>query len=337
MASLALVIVAATVAFHLVVAQASVRAPGGIIYQWATFNNTLFLHMSAPTSWQWVAMGTGNRMRNSNMYKMYQNGKGGITLSTRTSNGHAGTYYEERENVDLLFGSGIVNQRMVANIRCRDGCDGQDMGGSERWIAGWRAGEALDSEDVNTETEMHTDARVYEVDLDVAALTSSAAFVDGSPFSGAVNPGTVGVTSINDPKPTVHGILMIAAFLVLYPLGAIIMPLFGLVLLHAIWQLVTFTVMWAGVATGIIVAQDNRLVRKPVPFSDISRSSFILYANPELFNYSTSLKSIPASAPSSAPSSSCNPSLVGCTIATSRNIALVGGSVRCTSGTVVSF
>lgn len=190
---------------------------------------------------------------------IYTDGAGNVTLSTRTSNGHTGTFFsdERQEDVELLAGSGINNERMTANILCRDGCGGLDLTGTDKWIAGWRDGEAFDTTDLDAPANMHLDARVYEVDYDVATV---AEFDLAEPFAGTDAFTNRGVISVNDPKPVIHAVLMSVAFLILYPIGAIIMPLFGRWQLHAVWQLVAFLVMWAGFAIGYISANENEFV-----------------------------------------------------------------------------
>lgn len=228
--------------------------------------------MEAPTSYQWIALGTGSQMRGSDMFLIYQDGDGNVTPSTRTGTGHVMPEYTERDDVELLAGSGISNGNMVANIKC-GACDGLDLTDSNSWIAAWKSGDSLDSTSPSERISEHDEEDGFSVDFAQAAISS-----DSNPFlttssdggsssdtgSNSDNTGS-GVVSSKSSDNTdailrAHGIIMSIVFLAGYPLGAVLMPIVGKWFIHAGWQTVVFMGMWAGLALGVIVGNRENKV-----------------------------------------------------------------------------
>ncbi|KAF9768066.1 hypothetical protein IL306_014674 [Fusarium sp. DS 682] len=90
---------------------------------------------------------------------------------------------------------------------------------------------------------------------------------DSNPFtgsnensnSGSSSGGAVTQTG-SSPSNTVrraHGIVMSIAFIAGYPLGAILMPMFGKWFIHAGWQVLSLLLMWAGFGLGYVYARDG--------------------------------------------------------------------------------
>ncbi|KAF5962330.1 cellobiose dehydrogenase, partial [Fusarium bulbicola] len=66
-----------------------------ICYTWAVPSSTassssgnLFIRIQAPFEYQWVGLGTGDKMSGSTMFVIYQDGTSNVTLSTRIGHGH---------------------------------------------------------------------------------------------------------------------------------------------------------------------------------------------------------------------------------------------------------
>lgn len=235
--------------------------------------------MEAPSSVQWAGLGIGSSMSGAEMFLIYQNGDGNVTLSTRTGTGHVMPQYAKRPAVELLAGSGVVNNKMIANIRCGD-CDSLDFGGSNSWIAAWKNGDSLSSTSVSERITQHDEETGFSVDFAQASISS-----DSNPFTSSS--GKTGSDSDSDSKtgsgsgsgsssgvvsessgPTkavlrAHGIIMSIVFLVGYPLGAVLMPLVGKWFIHAGWQVIAFLGMWVGFGLGYVYAVHGGYVSQP--------------------------------------------------------------------------
>jgi Cytochrome domain of cellobiose dehydrogenase len=80
----------------------------------------VFYQISGPTSYGWIAMGTGSQMKGSNMIIIYTNSNGNnVTVSPRTSSGETLPTFDSSKQITLLAGSGVSNGKMTANIKCK--------------------------------------------------------------------------------------------------------------------------------------------------------------------------------------------------------------------------
>ena len=76
-------------------------------------------------------------MTNSDIFIMYTNGNGNVTISPRYSEGRAQPQFDGDLDVELLSGSGVEYGIMTANFDAQDG----------QWIHGRRTGDAMDTTD----------------------------------------------------------------------------------------------------------------------------------------------------------------------------------------------
>jgi hypothetical protein len=225
-------------------------------------------------------------MPDSNMFIMYQDGKGNVTLSTRPGANHVMPTYKARSDVELLAGSGVVDGNMVANVRCGN-CTNLDFSGQSNWISAWKSGDSLASTNPAAIITQHDSMTLFTVNLGKASVSS-----DSNPFTGTSastsgsNSGSSsgsgsgsssgsgdsdgdgdgavsGVSSGSTPSetlPTSHGVIMSIVFVILYPLGSSLMPLLGKWYIHASWQTIAFLLMWAGFGIGVYIAKQDGIV-----------------------------------------------------------------------------
>ncbi|KAL7781503.1 CBD9-like protein [Trichoderma afarasin] len=261
------------VCFEWGVPEASAKAGSGDIY----------FQLKAPTSWQWIGLGIGTQMDHSQMFIMYQDGNGNVTLSTRPGANHVMPTYKARNDVTLLAGSGVVDGNMVANVKCGN-CTNLDLTGQSNWISAWKSGDALDSTNPAAIITQHDSMTQFHVNLGQASISSNA-----NPFVGSSSDSTSGgssggssgssgdgdgdgdsdgdggavsgvtTSSTNQTLASAHGILMSVIFVIMYPLGAALMPLIGKWYIHASWQTIAFLGMWAGLGLGVTIARNQNV------------------------------------------------------------------------------
>ncbi len=82
----------------------------------------VYMQISGPTSYSWIGLGQGDSMGGANMFLIYTNGEGNVTVSPRLGRDEIEPLHDTYANVSLLAGSGVANGRMVANIICSN-CD----------------------------------------------------------------------------------------------------------------------------------------------------------------------------------------------------------------------
>lgn len=235
----------------------------------------VYFQIQAPTTYQWVALGIGSRMAGAEMFLVYQDGKGNVTLSTRTSSGHSMPQYTKRSGVTLIDGSGVANNTMIANIKCGD-CTGLDLSGSNSWIAAWKQGSALDSTNPSESIQQHDDYNIFDVNFAQATFSSTGnPFTNSASSNGSGNAVDSGSSGNNDDRlANAHGVIMAIVFVIAYPVGALLMPLLGKWLVHATWQSLAFLAMWAGFGVGFVISRHDGSVSGPILHFPIIRPTF---------------------------------------------------------------
>lgn len=154
----------------------------------STGQGNIFFQIYAPDTFSWVGMGTGSSMSDSNMFVVYQDGAGNVTVSPRQADGHTMPTVPTTNApmIELLEGSGVANGVMTANFRCVN-CDswkGNQLNFAstdESMIGAWQTGDPLNSIDINERIGKHTgNVRSFSFDTTQAQVTN-----DVNPFVGA--------------------------------------------------------------------------------------------------------------------------------------------------------
>ncbi|KAI6786011.1 uncharacterized protein J7T54_006350 [Emericellopsis cladophorae] len=159
----------------------------------------IWFQIYAPTKFAWVALGTGSTMSDANMFIIYQDGDGNVTLSHRQASGHTMPQVPANSPVTttLLPGTGVSDGFMVANFRC-DNCTTWKSGESLDFssagtpmIGAWQEGDPLDSTDVEARIGKHTGSpRIFSLDLSSAIkATAGNPFVDDFAVPEEANDG----------------------------------------------------------------------------------------------------------------------------------------------------
>lgn len=235
------------------------------------------MQISAPTSYSWVGLGVGSQqMAGTNMFIMYADGKGNVTVSSRQGKGNVQPQYSASTASDLQLqeGSGVVDGKMVANILCTN-CKTWSGGSlsttstSSAWIAAWKEGAALDSTSPSESIAIHDGHSAFNIDLTQATIAT-----DSNPFTStaaAATPSSSGGTSsssgVSQSAPMgkmaiwAHGLGMAIVFVIMYPLGSALMPLLGKWMFHAGWMVLTWLGMWTFFGLGVYGARQRDLVR----------------------------------------------------------------------------
>ncbi|KAF7865674.1 hypothetical protein EAF04_005840 [Stromatinia cepivora] len=234
----------------------------------ASNSDNVYFQLAAPTSYQWVALGIGSQMSGSTIFVMYADGTGNVTLSPRKGTGQVEPKYDSSMTVELLSGSGIVDGNMVANVLCTS-CNSKlssTTSTSSNWIAAWNSGSALDTTDKSKSISQHSGSnhRSFTFDLSQAQLesdsnpfTSTSSATTSSSNGGSLSSSSSSVSGGSSPVQSydmAHGIIMGVTVVLLFPLGALSMRIFGRPWLHATLQIFSFIFLIAGLGLGIRLA-----------------------------------------------------------------------------------
>ena len=219
-------------------------------------------------------------MAGSNIFVIYSDGRGNVTLSPRLGEGHFEPVHDTTANVTLLEGSGISGGLMVANVLCSN-CESWKGGstdftsGSGSWIHASLQGDPLDSTDLGERIEQHQDRGSFTWDYSAAQggngdnpfvqASRGNNSVSSSPSGGGARTGSSGSSSESHGGMSninmivaAHGTLAAVAFLALFPIGSIFIRIPGLsknVWVHASIQIFSYCTFIAAAGLGIYLAR----------------------------------------------------------------------------------
>lgn len=233
-------------------------------------------------------------MAGANIFVMYTDGQGNVTVSARLGKGYFQPQHDTAANITLLEGSGVANGNMVANVQC-DNCASWSGGSMDfssnngNWIYAMLSGNSLDSTDLNENISEHQDKGIFtwqfsaakggaDVNPFVAQAKTATSGSTGS--NGNINSNTpkvvtppspqnsanADVSSATEVPPqvsqtyiTAHGTLSSIAFLVILPTGAIVVRLLKInVWVHAGIQALGYAVIVASAGLGIWIADTQQ-------------------------------------------------------------------------------
>ncbi|EGP87634.1 unnamed protein product [Zymoseptoria tritici ST99CH_3D1] len=225
----------------------------------------IFFQIRAPTTYSWVALGQGSRMRGANMFVIYASEDGNVTLSPRLGVGNVMPLYNEAAKVELLGGTGIENGMMTANVRCSS-CNTWEGGSmsfqnsSASWIWSALSGDALNSNDPSESISYHNQADNFNWDFSQARGGSAVnPFVasDGTSTAPTAQSSTPMKSSSKSRTTTLimaHGFMAAIAWIIIFPIGGIIIRVLnfrGLVWVHAGIQALGWLLFVAAVGLGL--------------------------------------------------------------------------------------
>ncbi|KAF7852711.1 hypothetical protein EAF04_010905 [Stromatinia cepivora] len=234
----------------------------------------IYFQLSAPDTYQWVALGIGRIMAGAYIFIMYSDGDGNVTISAR--NGGQG-HVEPKvtggpaSQVQLLEVSRITGGLMTANVLCTNCPLTSTTATASPWIAAWNIGFPIDSTSTSYTINQHGDDsyRQFTYNLTTAVIDS-----DGNPFLSSATAASPSASRSDSPAVgggegseeyrtstlainaynIAHGTIMSITIIVLFPLGAISMAVFGKWWIHAAFQVFSMAMLIVGFGLGVKLA-----------------------------------------------------------------------------------
>ncbi|KAK6353196.1 hypothetical protein TWF696_005181 [Orbilia brochopaga] len=230
----------------------------------------MILRITGASAKGWLGVGIGTRMAGALMFIVYP-GSGGanVTVSPRLSSGQVAPHYYPQTDVVMLEGSGVQDGQMTALFTCNN-CKRWAGGGldvtshTSSWIWAQNTRQTLESSLLWEDIQQHDENSygVFNVDMSVAVVDDP-----NPPNPIPLNPEasgslyTVPNELITKRKNYViaHAIIMSITFIILFPLGGIIIRLLRhtirqAVYLHVALQVLSFSLSIAGLATGVVAS-----------------------------------------------------------------------------------
>lgn len=198
-------------------------------------------------------------MANSLIFVSYASKDGNtVTISPRTATGHTEPKYDPSIQTLVESGSGIVNGTYIINGRCTNctkwASGSVDTNSSEQPLiyAVGPAEDKLASDDLDAKIEQHTAHGKFTMDL------KQATGEGGVPTATTTETGVKHLQDDDDESNHVsnalHGLIMAASFVILFPTGAVFLRVLGKVWLHWLTQLGTVFCVLIGMALGIYIS-----------------------------------------------------------------------------------
>ncbi|KIW24021.1 uncharacterized protein PV07_09760 [Cladophialophora immunda] len=213
------------------------------------------MQISAPTSYGWAAVGTGDRMHDSLMFIIYPSGQGnGVTLSVRTSSGHDTPEPVSGVNATVL-NSEVENGKMTATIQWYQSSSHKfnkvDVTRTKQsWI--WAVGpnEQVQSNSIDAEIDQHSHYGVFFVDM--TATQNAVATVPS--ISGTSSVSAEGQPDYYHGLVYAHAILLGVAFVIVFPVGVLGLRWRWSIAFKVHWMLQLFATVGAYLGLAVAIA-----------------------------------------------------------------------------------
>ncbi|KAK5129832.1 hypothetical protein LTR08_002769 [Meristemomyces frigidus] len=252
----------------------------------------LYLHMSAPAGNEWMGVGIGSDMKGAGMFIAYPSKNGtGMTLSTRVGYGHTepsgqlGTcelsYADDLTDANTV--SAGTNGTMTVDAVCHNATTWSGgslpyadttaktaqpfifaVGPSTNGHGSGHGPSPLRSNSLSAGLRRHVYYGHFTMDITnaVAANTSLAGIPlpnSDTTYTSTHSSAAIDAQADNDPAPAIHAFVMCLTFVIIFPLGALLLKLLHRVRLHAIVQTVGLVLVTMATAGGIVIStQYNR-------------------------------------------------------------------------------
>ncbi|KAJ5024005.1 hypothetical protein J3E73DRAFT_335735 [Bipolaris maydis] len=232
----------------------------------------IFFQIQAPSSYEWVALGQGRAMANSNIFVVYTSASGNnVTLSPRQTSSYAPPTPNSNAQVTLL-------EARCSNCNSWSGGTMDFKSSSGNWIYAFQnSGGPKNTDDTSAQIDQHSGHSVFNWDFAQAkggssvnpliATTSTGTTSDsGNTNTNSGNTNTnSGITTITATgaitnrreKLIAHGVLSSLAFVIFFPTGAIairLVSMTGMVWIHGAFQVFGYMTYIAGAGLGIHLA-----------------------------------------------------------------------------------
>ncbi|KAF2849280.1 iron reductase domain protein [Plenodomus tracheiphilus IPT5] len=249
----------------------------------------IFFSITAPTTYSWVALGQGsNGMSNANVFMIYQDGRGNVTLSPRHSRGETMPVYDSAIDAQLLAGSGISNGVMRANVLCRN-CNSWQSGSmdftasSGGFIHARLGGPSLDSTDIEQPIGVHSTHGEFSWPFTTAVGGASTNPFQDTRITANTTSSTArgGGSSVNTAAVLwCHGIFASIAFVLLFPLGGILIRVGnfpGLIWMHAGLQMFAWLLFVTSFGLGLYYGIIDDYMKEAHPIIGIVLIAMMLF------------------------------------------------------------
>ncbi|KAM0706509.1 hypothetical protein Q7P35_005836 [Cladosporium inversicolor] len=233
----------------------------------------LYFHMEVPEGQAWGAVGIGSRMKDALIFAAYASENGtGVTISPRITTRHAEPSYAKDIKLEQLWPSELnnsntigVNNRLQADAVCRN-CTSWLSGKGHLDLKSTSAPFifAIGPEKTMRSSSLTASMRRHEYygrfDMNMTAATSPEKGAVPPPFGkngGYINQDAsvvLEMTTDGSKAPAAHALIMIFAFVFLFPLGSLLISVLHKALWHGAVQVLALLMVVTGFGLGIYLS-----------------------------------------------------------------------------------
>jgi hypothetical protein len=237
--------------------------------------NDIYFTLRVPVGVSWGAVGLGSTvMARSLVLLIYLDAAGdNVTFSPRHGEGHWEPKWLDEVSVEVLDGTGIVEQNgrdyMMFRARCDEGCRSWHNGfldvTSHEVEATYAFGPSdvvLMSDDAAAPLLMHVEVGQFTIDMKRTEGASDAPLVDNEASNDGVDPEDAARrTGMRDGGAIAHAVLMLVGTSFLLPLGVALL-FWGGFAAHAVAQIAAVVFVLAGFGVGVSMSHRYQRVRR---------------------------------------------------------------------------
>jgi hypothetical protein len=262
----------------------SVDAPNGDVY----------FHLSAPSGNSWAGVGIGSEMKESLFFIAYASKNGtGVTLSPRTASGESEPSYYSKVTCDLVYANDLPGANTVTDGGYETVTSGGNgtiqvdavCHNATSWTVGGKSnslsttstkqdfifavgpgttgndGSGINSDSLSADLRRHDFYGHFTMDMTKASTTTSGAASVPRPNDASNSSYTLENASAatntkadNDPAPAIHAFVMCFTFVIIFPLGSLVLRALNSVKGHYIVQIIGFVLCAMASAGGIVIS-----------------------------------------------------------------------------------
>jgi hypothetical protein len=232
----------------------------------------LYFHMESPIGQAWMGVGIGDQMKGALIFVVYPSSNGeSVTISPRIADGHSEPSYQSDITVQQISGQGpLANTatgtrgelKMTANGVCKS-CLTWANGGSIDLLdktqpfifAVGPTFPPITSDSLSEGISRHEFYGQFTMDM-TAATVSSGGSVPVGPYTQKDASVATNTHYDNDPAPHIHGLVMSIVFIILLPLGSLLLRVWRKVKGHIIAQCIALVLFCMAFAGGCVVSME---------------------------------------------------------------------------------
>ncbi|OCK85265.1 iron reductase domain protein [Lepidopterella palustris CBS 459.81] len=219
-------------------------------------SSDVYIYFSSP-AYSWFAVGAGDKMAGSLMLIMYPSANNkNVTVSPRIATGNSEPTFAPEIQISVLPGTTIFNDSFVLNAICHN-CRSWNGGSldltavSQPWMYAFGPAIDLYSDSPEAPLRRHREYGYFTMDMNQATGLGGVP-IPSTSMNGARLVGDVVMDG--DKASVTHGILIVFAVLILYPLNVILVGFFKSMKFHVVFSIIIMCFILAGFGVGIYVS-----------------------------------------------------------------------------------